>query len=233
MPITLEADAVFSGFGPRALSWFRGLEADNSKRYFEASREIWDGQVRAPMVLLLEELAGELGGTVRLFRQHRDVRFAKDKSPYKTTTYGVVVRPGSEAGVYAEISAAGLFAGTGYHDMATDQLTRFRAAVDAARAGASLDRALAEVVAAGLSVQGEAMKTVPRGYHKDHPRAILLRHKALVVGRLLKGARLRTREALDHVRTTFRSAAPLVAWLDAHVGPSSIPPEIRWGRGRA
>ena len=49
--------APFLGFGPRALDWFRGLEADNSKAYFETHRAVWETEVRGPLERLLEELA--------------------------------------------------------------------------------------------------------------------------------------------------------------------------------
>ena len=111
-------------------SWFAGLEADNSKAYFAANRDTYETAVRGPLEELLEQFADELGGRVKLFRQHRDVRFSHDKSPYKTTTYGIVIdRPDSLAGLYAQLSSAGLFAGTGYHMLERDQLTRFRDAI--------------------------------------------------------------------------------------------------------
>ena len=99
--------APFLGFGPQAIDWFRGLEADNSKTYFEGSRG--SGKRRArPLERLLEELAEELGGSARLFRPHRDVRFSKDKSPYKTHTYGVISVRGTQSGLYVSIGKGGL-----------------------------------------------------------------------------------------------------------------------------
>ena len=88
----------FLGFGPGAVDWFRGLEADNSKAYFVGSRAVWEADVRGPLERLLEELGEDLGGSAKLFRPHRDVRFSKDKSPYKTNNYGVVPRAGERIG---------------------------------------------------------------------------------------------------------------------------------------
>ncbi|HEU0317423.1 MAG TPA: DUF2461 family protein, partial [Solirubrobacteraceae bacterium] len=85
------AATPFDGFPPEAFAWFAGLEADNSKAWFTAHRETYDRAVRGALEALLDDLAGELGGEVRMFRQNRDVRFSADKSPYKTTTYGVIV----------------------------------------------------------------------------------------------------------------------------------------------
>ena len=132
--------APFLGFGPRAIDWFRGLEADNSKTYFEGSRAVWEADVRGPLERLLEELAEELGGSARLFRPHRDVRFSKDKSPYKTNTYGVISVPGTKSGLYVSIGKGGLDAGSGYWRMTPDQLARYREAVTGRKAPRSMLR---------------------------------------------------------------------------------------------
>jgi uncharacterized protein (TIGR02453 family) len=163
------------------------LEADNSKAWFTAHRETYDNAVRGELEALLEELADGLGGRVKLFRQHRDTRFSRDKSPYKTTTYGVIAdRPDGEASLYAQLSSGGLFAGTGYHQLAADQLARFREAVADDESGPVLERILDAVHAADLESWGETLKTAPRGFPRDHPRVTLLRHKLLIAGRRLE-----------------------------------------------
>ena len=97
----------FEGFPPAVFAWFDGLEADNSREYVQRTRDVLDEQVRGGMEALLDELAGdEFGQIVKLFRQHRDLRFSRDKSPYKTRTYGLVSSP--ERSYYAEVSAPGL-----------------------------------------------------------------------------------------------------------------------------
>jgi uncharacterized protein (TIGR02453 family) len=171
---------------------------------------------------------------VKLFRQNRDVRFSRDKSPYKTRTYGLVHGSSeSEAGFYAQVSSAGLFAGTGYHQFAADQLDRFRAAVLDDRAGAALDDAVADLEGTGFEVYGEELKTAPRGYPRDHARARLLRHKAVFGGRGLPPGRAGIARdlALEHVGETWRAGRALNDWLDANVGPSAVPPEERFRRG--
>jgi uncharacterized protein (TIGR02453 family) len=220
----------FAGFGPDTFGWFAGLEADNSKAWFAAHRETYDHQVRGALEAMLDELAGELGGQVKLFRQHRDVRFSADKSPYKTTTYGLIVeRPGSLAALYAQLSATGLFAGTGSYAPAADQLTRLREAVADDATGPALEAAVAAAEAAGVEIFGEALKTAPRGFPRDHPRVRLLRHKSLIGGRRLPaGPRGIARDAaLGHARATWAACEPMNAWLDEHVGPSALPPQTR------
>jgi uncharacterized protein (TIGR02453 family) len=225
----------FLGFRPEAFSWLAGLEADNSTRYFRAHRERYDREVRGALESLLEELADELGGRVKMFRQHRDVRFSADKSPYKTRTYGVIgERSESLAALYAQLSAEGLFAGTGYYVLASDQLVRFRGAVDDERTGKHLERAIATATGAGVETFGEALKTAPRGYSRQHPRVGLLRHRFLIGGRRLDRGRdgIGRSAAMDHTRRTWAACAALNAWLDSNVGASELAPATRYGRAR-
>ena len=220
----------FEGFGPQVFAWFAGLEEDNTKAYFSATRELYEAEVRGGLEALLDELGAELEGTPRVFRQHRDLRFTPDKTPYKTRTYGVVQGvPWASAGLYAELSARGLYAGSGYHALAADQLERYRAAVADDARGDALAAAVAGARDAGLDVEGQSLRTAPRGYPRDHPRIELLRRRALIAGlRLAPGdAGIGRAAALAHVRDTWRAARPLTAWLDEHVGPTALPPRRR------
>jgi uncharacterized protein (TIGR02453 family) len=223
----------FEGFGPKVQRWFKGLEADNSREYFAANREFFEESIRDQMEALLTELSNKFGGEVKMFRQNRDVRFSPDKSPYKTNTYGVVY--GSELathGLYASISANGLFAGSGYYRMARDQLERYREGVADDKAGPELVKLVGNAEKAGLEVWGESLATAPRGYPKDHPRIELLRRKSLTLGAGLKSGRGISRaDGLQFVTKTWRATAPVTGWLDRHVGASTLPPDTR-GRRR-
>jgi uncharacterized protein (TIGR02453 family) len=165
-----------------------------------------------------------------MFRQHRDVRFSADKSPYKTNTYGVLRGPDLAAeGLYASISANGLVAGSGYHVMSRDQLDRYREGVADDRHGSELAKLVATAQKAGLELWGESLATAPRGYPKDHDRIELLRRKSLSLGARLKSGRGISRtDGLQFVRKTWRAAAPVTGWLDEHVGASTTPTD----RGR-
>jgi uncharacterized protein (TIGR02453 family) len=222
--------APFLGFGSSALAWFRGLEADNSKTYFEGSRAVWEAEVRGPLERLLEELGEELGGSVKLFRPHRDVRFSKNKAPYKTNNYGVVRVPGTESGLYVSISSGGMHAGSGYWQMAADQLSRYREAVMGPE-GSALDGAVLRMEASGLKVWGEALKTAPRGVPKDHPLVRLLRMKDVLAGdELGPEATLDGRRPKDFARSVWDRSREVMGWMDAHVGPSRLPPDVRGRR---
>jgi uncharacterized protein (TIGR02453 family) len=223
----------FEGFGPKVQKWFKGLEADNSKTYFDANRDFFEESIRGQIEALLTELSEKFGGEVKIFRQNRDVRFSPDKSPYKSNTYGVLRGSGMAAeGLYASISANGLVAGSGYHMMARDQLDRYREGIADDKHGPELTRLVAKAQKAGLELWGESLATAPRGYPKDHERIELLRRKSLSLGATLKSGRGISRtDGLQFVTKTWRTAAPVTGWLDEHVGATKIPMD-RGRRGR-
>lgn len=219
----------FEGWPPQAFAWFEGLEQDNSKAYFGGTREVYEACVKAPLLALVEELRDEFG-PAHVFRPHRDLRFAADRSaPYKTQASAVLgERHGAGPAYYVEVSMDGLLAASGYYRLSRDQLARYRQAVDEERAGRSLERVVAAVEAEGHRVAGEALRVAPRGFARDHPRIRLLRHKGLtLMADLPPGPALSSRRALAHVRETWRAAAPLNDWLDTHVGPPQDPPPAR------
>lgn len=205
----------FDGFRPAAFQWFAGLEADNSREWFGAHREEYDAEVRGPLTELLKELAGD--APVWIARPNRDLRFAKDKSkPYKDRCYGTI-----DGRLYAELARDGLFAGTGAYSMSSEQLSRYRAAVDDEASGRTLVDIVSTLETDGIETLGAVLKTAPNGFTTDHPRAELLRHKLLIAGARIvpDGAGGLSRDAaLDHLRDTWTACAPLLAWLDEHVG---------------
>jgi len=214
---------AFKGWKPQAIEFYEGLEADNSKTYWQAHKADYDALVLRPMEELLDELAPEFGEG-RIFRPYRDVRFSADKSPYKTNIAAGIGGVG-----YLQLSADGLMAGSGYWMMAADQLERYRAAVAGDRTGAALDKITAAARKAGLQVTAhESLKSAPRGYPKDHPRIELLRLKGLITWREWPPAAwLGTAKAKDRVVEFLRASAPLRKWLDDQVGESTLPPPER------
>jgi uncharacterized protein (TIGR02453 family) len=216
------AGMTFRGWPAEALEFFEGLEADNSKTYWQRNRDVYDSMVRAPMEKLLEELAPEFGEG-RIFRPYRDVRFSPDKSPYKTNI-GAVIGDG-----YIQLTADGLGVGSGMWEMTPDQLERYRVAVSEDRPGGKLVDLVAKASAAGVEVTGhEVLKTAPRGYPKDHPRIELLRCKGLITWREWPAAAwLGTRRAKDRVIEFLRLSKPLNDWLRTYVGPSTQPERRR------
>jgi uncharacterized protein (TIGR02453 family) len=208
---------AFQGWPQEAIEFLEGLEADNSKAYWTANKETYEQCVRAPMVGLVDELSGRFGEG-KVFRPYRDVRFSRDKSPYKTNVAASL----SEGG-YIQLTADALGVGSGMYMMAPDQIARYREAVAADGPGRALVRVITALEKKGIEVSShQVLKTAPRGYPKDHPRIDLLRYKDLVgwqewpVGRWIGTATVKQR-----VVDFFQATRPLKAWLTENVGAST------------
>ncbi|WP_035841954.1 DUF2461 domain-containing protein [Kitasatospora azatica] len=211
---------TFHGWPAEALDFYEGLEADNSKTYWTAHKALYDEAVHGPTAELLAELEGEFGPG-KIFRPNRDLRFSADKSPYKTHLGAFL-----EQGGYIQLSANGLASGLGMYQLATDQLDRYRRAVDEEVTGRELERVIAQLAKKDIGVVGvSSLKSAPRGYPKDHPRIELLRHKGLIAWQEWPVEPwLGTAEAKTRIAAFLRGARPLKDWLGTRVGPSQEPP---------
>src|SRR5690242_5257121 len=138
MADTAPEPAGFSGFPVAALDFYDDLEMDNTKSFWTAHKHVYETAVRAPMLALVGALEPEFG-QAKIFRPYRDVRFAKDKTPYKTHQ-GAYVAVAPATGWYVEISAQGVRTGGGCYDMSGPRLSAFRDAVADDRTGAQLSR---------------------------------------------------------------------------------------------
>ena len=217
---------AFSGFPTEGIEFYEQLEADNSRAFWQANKHRYDEFVKQPMIELTEAL--DEFGPFHMFRPYNDVRFSKNKPPYKTQQ-GAYGESEGGAGHYVQFSATGLMVGGGYYAMAKDQLERFRAAIDGDATGSELAALVADAERRKYSIGaiGE-LKTAPRGYPKDHPRIELLRRKGLIAARQFGLPKwIHTAAAAKRIRDSWTGAADLCAWLDAHVGPSTLPPDDR------
>jgi len=205
----------FTGFPVAALDFYDDLEVDNTKSYWEKHKTTYAECVKAPMTALCAALEPEFGQP-KVFRPYRDVRFAKDKTPYKTHQ-GAFVAAGPATGWYVEVSARGVRTGAGFYEASPERLASFRSAIDDKRTGTGLERIVAALVTEGWSVGGDTLKTSPRGYAADHPRIELLRHKSLFLQHS-HGFEpvIHTPELLDLVRDDWRALRPLVEWVADH-----------------
>lgn len=208
---------VFAGFPKEALSFYEGLAADNSKSYWDAHRDTYEDAIREPLELLTYELSGEFGAA-KVFRPYRDVRFSKDKTPYKTAAAAVAHQDDHElCARYVELSAQGLRVGGGVWHLEKEQLAKVRRAIDTDVHGKELERLKAELESKGIGYVEPELKTAPRGFPKDHPRIELLRckrHAAMVLHAPAKW--LHTPEAKERVAQTWREITPLLAWIEKH-----------------
>lgn len=180
-------------FAPKTFELLEGLAANNEKAWYDEHRDEFDTYVRQPFAVMLEmatdRLAGTpmplAGGSRTMFRQNRDVRFSKDKSPYSTHVSGVLTPSGTKAEkeglVYVQLEATGGIIACGYYKLSPDALGPIRdTIVDEPKKFAKV---LKNLEAAGLSLSNEDKLTkMPRGYdaYSEHEYADYLKLKNFV-----------------------------------------------------
>jgi uncharacterized protein (TIGR02453 family) len=225
----------FEGFADARARFFGELLLHNDRDWFLAHRAEYEEGWLGPMKALLAEVAPRLArsypghriGAPRVFRIHRDVRFSRDKSPYKTHIGGMLPIEGAQGGrsqvevplaLYFHVAHRDLFAGSGLYGMDPQALARHRKALLDARRGLQLQRLVAALRRRGFTMEArESTKRVPAGVDPAHPRAELLRMKGLFATAPAVDRRLLVRR--DLVATLVeqaRAAAPLVRWLLRH-----------------
>jgi Conserved hypothetical protein (DUF2461) len=209
---------AFTGWPADATAFLGEIEADNTREFWAVHGHRHAAAVHAPTRALAAELEPEFG-PVRVLRAHRNLRFRPAAPPYRTDIGGIARSPGGAA-LTVVLSATALSTAVGHWAFDGGQLRRFRAAVD----GPAGDE-LAGLLAGHLVDRSRSLRGTPRGFRGDHPHIGLLRLRGLqIVTTCPVGAWLGTREPLERVRAAWRAAAPVVAWLDAHVGPADPVP---------
>ena len=221
-------------FRPTALQFFRGLAAHNEKPWFEAHRIEYEQEVREPMRELIEEMllrfhdfAPEIGGDPKrsMFRINRDVRFSKDKSPYKTHAAcwfhhrGASGRVGSDgeegsAGFYFHLEPGGKsMVGAGVWMPPRPQLNRLRDTI--AEKPKEFERMAASLPKRFGGIHDYSMLTrVPRGYPADHPAAKWLRYQSFTSGRSLTDAQVTGKSLTSLLAREYEALLPLVRWVN-------------------
>jgi uncharacterized protein (TIGR02453 family) len=229
-------------FSKGALRFLRQLRQNNKKVWFEAHREDYERDVRDPMRELIEEMdarllrfAPEIGGDPKrsMFRIYRDIRFSKDKSPYKThaacwfnhrrasSKVGSEAPDGS-AGFYFHLEPGASFVGAGLWMPPRPQLNRIRDAI-----AEKPDRFEAVVVAlkrryGGLSDES-MLKRMPRGFSEDQPGARWLRHQSFTSGRKLTDSHVTASSLPSLLEKDFTALLPLVRWVNETLGHGTAP----------
>lgn len=238
---TMKADrtAHFTGFRPAALRFLRGLVRHNTKEWFERQRPVYQTEVLVPMRALVEEmdvrlarLAPELTGDPRrsVFRIHRDVRFSRDKSPYKTNAACQFYHQdagrgagqdaeGAGGGLYFQLAPGACFVAGGIWMPARPALDRIREAV--ADAPDELDRIVRSPDFRrrfGALDREEMLIRLPRGYAPGHPAEHWLRYKSFTASRMLTERQASSPRLPDLLERDFAGLLPLVRWLNAAIG---------------
>jgi uncharacterized protein (TIGR02453 family) len=216
--------AEFEGFGPKALAFFKALKFHQDKGWFEENRGLYERDVVAPMVALLGGLSARFArakiplkadGKRSIFRIHRDVRFARDKSPYKTHAGALLSRSGEkmESGIlYIHIDPEGCFAAAGFHMPEPAELLKLRKVI--AKGGGKTFAGVVERLKKGKLALGEESATsrLPKGFEalKGGQLEATIRLKSFIVEEPL-AAKLIVRPALaDAIFDFTRRARPLL-----------------------
>ena len=203
----------FRGFPREAFGFFEQLARNNNRAWFQARKDVYEATCREPMKQLIDELGADPDNS-KVSRINRDLRFSRDKAPYRT-----YVAAGFD-GNYISLSAAGVFVGAGLYRPEGPALSRFRDAVDDDESGRALQKIVSGLRRKRYDVSThESLANAPRGYPADHPRVELLRMKGLYAGKTFPPAAwLSTPRALPRIGQVVKDVRPLVQWLRAHVG---------------
>lgn len=220
---------------PELFTFFRELKENNTREWFEANKERYETHVRGPLLSFISDFgvrlaeisphyvadARKTGGS--LFRINRDIRFSKEKTPYKTHA-GVQFRheSGKDAhapGFYLHLEPDGVFAGVGIWQPDTPTLAKIRDAIVAQPERwqqASRDKSFL----ATFTIGGESLKNPPKGYDPDHPFVEDLKRKDFIASVTFREVDACTPDFIDRYTGICRQAAPYVSFLTKALGLS-------------
>lgn len=229
----------FQGFPPAAQRFFRSLARHNNKPWFEENRPVYEQAIRTPMKALIEDfdvalaaVAPEIVGDPRrsMFRIHRDIRFSKDKSPYKTNAGCWFYHRAAGKGVGKETDSGG--AGFYFHIDGKDSFFASGLWMPPRPALAQIREALVEdqkgfeaIVLApafkrrfGSLDQESRLTRTPRGYAADHPAAEWLRYQSFTVATGIPASALGGAGLVKRLAREAAAMAPFVRWLNNALG---------------
>ena len=216
---------AFQGFGPEALPFFKALAFHQTKEWFEENRGTYQRAVKGPMGDLVEAMATRLAEAkipikgdrkTSLFRIHRDIRFARNKDPYKTNAGAAMTRTGSknDPGVlYFHLSPEECFFAAGFYQPEPPALAKLRE-----RGGPrakSYKGMIAKLAKAKLALSEEdALKRTPRGFEAVDDPAILAaaRRRHFICGGPCRKKRSWSRLSPKSFCAFARDAMPLLEW---------------------
>lgn len=202
---------IDAGWPEEAFDLLPHLEGEPSPAVLQSHREEHDRLVRRPMQALCDAL-GDVGGYGLAWPS------ARSGNPLTWQRTSATVWVARRVRMVVVFSLDGLLVEGGWTGKSTDQLWRYRAAVDADHSGAALAGIVADLRNAGLTLTDDRLTKMPRGYSADHPRAdLLLRRTVLAQRDLGAGPWLHSAEVVDRVRAAFDSLLPLTSWFVDYV----------------
>ncbi len=219
---------AFTGYPAEALEFLTGLATHNEKVWFDPRKKVYEEAVKAPTVALIEALNEKLerfapeyrvpDSTKAVPRLNRDVRFSKDKSPYKTEVGVVFPNAGGDkeavAGFYVGVSAKAVTVLGGTYMPGPPQLAALREAMATRTSEFRSLIAAARLRSAMGDLRGERLKGVPRGYPKDHPAADLLGLTQAFFQTVLPPEIATSTQLVKEITKRFEAMTPFVRWLD-------------------
>ena len=208
----------FEGFRPEAITFLAELAANNDRAWFTPRKAEYERLLKEPLEALCVALAGrfEARGLPLTadparspFRIYRDVRFAKDKSPYKTAASARFMAPGGGPGAYFHLEPGEIYAGGGLYHPEPRVLAAWRRLVDTDPGpirSAIGDPAFTAVFG---ELTGDRLTRVPSGFAKDHPDADLLVLKDLIFSTRLSDADVLSPTLPDTLADLYAAAGPV------------------------
>jgi uncharacterized protein (TIGR02453 family) len=215
----------FTGFGPDALPFFKALAFHQTKQWFEENRATYETEIKAPFGDLVEDLAAAFAGAgvpltgdrkASLFRLNRDIRFAKDKSPYKTHAGAVLTRGGAKDDkglLYIHVAPDECFAAAGFYHPEPDDLAAMRRAI--VRAPKDYANLIKGLEKAGIGLRDdEGLKRLPRGFETvaDPAIAAALMRKSHIGAKPIAAARLASPDLVEDLVRFAKQTLPLLEW---------------------
>lgn len=218
-------------FPAATVQFLTDLRIHNDKAWFDTNRSRYEAEYLEPAKAFVEAIGPELGELVpgiraepwvrgSIFRINRDIRFSKDKRPYKDHLdfwFWTGDRAAAAGGLFLRVAPDAVLVGAGAHGFDSDQLSSYRAAVCAPASGAELAAIVSGLEAAGYEIGGETFKRVPRGFAATGATERLLRHSALYVHTQLPVRAASSAGFVDAVLANWRNFLGLYNWLAGHV----------------
>jgi uncharacterized protein (TIGR02453 family) len=228
-------------FTSAAVKFLKGLKRNNDREWFNARKDVYETELKAPMLALIEEInhafAEFAPDHVRppqkaMMRIYRDIRFSKDKRPYKSQVAAWWARQGMEktsgGGFYLHVSATEVAISAGCYMPEREQTLAIRRHHEEARAilkkieGAKRPATLK--AAPMLQFDGMKLTRAPKGFPADHPAMDLILQRQWGVHSVLPVEAAMQASLLEDVLVRYRLAYPLVELLNAPILPKSKGP---------
>lgn len=214
-------------FSQATLAFLRALERHNDREWFRARKDVYQADVRGPMVAVVERLARDLprfapdlvaSPKLSIYRPYRDTRFSEDQRPIKTNISALFPVRGRAkhdgAGLYLEVSPKHVLIAGGLYAPQPPDLHRLREhlAANHRRFGALVESPSFTRAFGGL--QGDTLVRVPRGFPADHPAAEYLKRKQFLMGREFPAAFATSPRFYTTLVRLFERMAPVVRFLN-------------------